>query len=694
MIKTRKNNYLITLIKCALGSSPFNPKYSVTDMNSEVDKLSINAIRCLSIDAIQAANSGHPGMPMGMAPTAYALWKKHLKHNPSNPDWVNRDRFVLSAGHGSMLLYSLLHLSGYDLSLDEIKNFRQLGSKTPGHPEYGHTSGVEVTTGPLGQGVSNAVGMAIAEKYLAAYFNRDGFPVVDYKVYSIAGDGCLQEGVSSEACSLAGHLGLDNLVVIYDDNKITIDGDTNISFTEDVAGRFEAYGWNVYKVTGDGNDTAGFEKVLEEAKKGNGKPSLICMQTVIGYGSPNKAGSHSVHGAPLGAEEILATKKNLGWPSEEPFFIPEEVKANFDEVKTDGKEAETCWKEMFSRYIDAYPELAKTFQAAQEKTLTAEAEKQFPVFEEGSVATRVASGKVLNAVMPVLPMVMGGSADLTPSNNTWFEGAVDFQKDSNQGRYIRYGVREHAMGAIMNGISISGLTRAYGATFFSFADYMRPAIRVAALSGYPAVFVFTHDSIGLGEDGPTHQPVEHLASLRAMPGLVTFRPADANETAMAWKYALTQDKKPVALALTRQGLPVLPPSKYDVDKVEKGAYVLESAENPELILMASGSEVSLILEAYETLTAKGLKVRAVSMPSWELFNEQSQEYKNSVLPETVKSRVAVEAGVRLGWEQYLGFEGAFIGMEGFGASAPANKLFEHFGITVDQIVETSLKMME
>ncbi len=673
---------------------------------TELDERCINTIRCLSIDAIQKAKSGHPGMPMGMAPAAYLLWTKHLKHNPRNPKWVNRDRFVLSAGHGCMLLYSLLHLTGYDLSLDEIKNFRQWGSKTPGHPEYGHTAGVEVTTGPLGQGISNAVGMAIAEKYLAAYFNRDGFPIIDYNMYVIAGDGCLQEGVSSEACSLGGHLGLNNLIVIYDDNHISIDGNTELSFTEDVAKRFEAYGWFVQTVGGDGlpadqagNDMAAFERALISAQNEKHRPSLIKLRTHIGFGSPNKQDTADAHGSPLGDDEIKLVKKRFGWDVEKKFFIPDDALHLFRKEIAKGAAREEEWNTLFVNYERAYPELAKEFKRAAERKLPENWEQiwkeNVPKFDVATpLATREAQGKVLDAIMPKLPLVLGGSADLTPSNNTKFKGSTDYSKSNRLGRYIRYGVREHGMGAIMNGIAVSDMLIPYGATFFCFTDYMRPSIRLAALSQYPTIFVYTHESIGLGEDGPTHQAVEHFASLRAMPGLIILRPADANETAYAWKFALEHRSGPVMLTLTRQKLPILDQTKYaSAENVAKGAYVLMSDAKPLVLLLATGSEVSLALKAYEHLKAQGIPSRVVSMPSWELFEIQSADYRESVLPSSVSARVAVEAGVKLGWERYLGFNGEFVGMSTYGASAPVDAVFNGFGITAEAVIVAAKKVL-
>lgn len=660
---------------------------------SELDELCIHTIRFLSAEAVQKANSGHPGMPIGMAPAAYVLWTKYIKHNPANPKWHNRDRFVLSAGHGSVLLYSLLHLAGYDLSLDELKNFRQWGSKTPGHPEYDPELGVEVTTGPLGQGISNAVGMAIAQKYLANYFNREGFPIIDYKIYVIASDGDLQEGVASEACSLAGHLGLDNLIVVYDDNHISIDGNTELSFTEDRAKRYEAYGWNVQEVKGDGNDMAAFEKALKNAGKEKQRPTLIKLRTHIAYGSPNKQDTAGAHGSPLGDDEIRLMKENCGWDPDTSFYVPEEVSAYMQEIAAKGAEAEDSWNKMFADYAKAYPDLAGQFRGAAEGKVGINLDEILPKFEAGSsVATRKASGKVLDAVMPKLPLIMGGSADLTPSNNTRFTDAKDFQKDARDGRYIHFGIREHAMGAIINGISVSGLLRAYGGTFLVFSDYMRGAIRVAALSKYPSMFVFTHDSVGVGEDGPTHQPVEHVASLRTMPNLLVFRPADTNETAQAWKYVLENRDGPAALLLTRQGLAVLDQDRYgSAENVIKGAYVLVSANKPEVLLLASGSEVGIAVGAAEKLAAEGITAQVVSMPCWELFEKQSQEYKDSVIPPLVKARVGIEAGVELGWSKWLGEKGIFIGMSSFGASAPAKVCFDNFGITVDNVLKAAKK---
>lgn len=664
-----------------------------------LDELCVNTIRCLSMDAVQKAKSGHPGMPMGMATAAYWLWTKHLKHNPRNPKWANRDRFVLSNGHGCMLLYSLLHLTGYDLSLEEIKNFRQWGSKTPGHPEYGHTPGVEVTTGPLGQGISNAVGMAIAEKYLAAYFNRDGLQIIDYRIYVFAGDGCLQEGVSSETGSLAGHLGLNNLIVIYDDNHITIDGHTDLSFSEDVGKRYEAYGWLVQTVPGDGNDMAGFERALVAAKNEPDRPSLIKLRTHIGFGSPNKQDSHDAHGSPLGEEEVALTKQRYGWDPEKKFFIPDDALAIFRKEVEKGVKREQEWSERVEHYTKTFPEIADEFRGASERQLPAEWEAIWtaavPKFDPSTtMATREAQGRILDALMPKLPLVLGGSADLTPSNNTRFNGVTDFSKENRLGRYIRFGVREHGMGAIMNGIAVSDLLIPYGATFFCFSDYMRPTIRLAALSRYPTIFIYTHDSIGLGEDGPTHQAVEQLASLRAMPGLVVLRPADANETAYAWKFALEHRTGPTVLALTRQKLPVLDQEKYGgAQNLLRGAYVVTGSDTPDVLLLSTGSEVHVALKAAEQLAGEGIAARVISMPSWELFELQSREYRESILLPAVSARVAIEAGVRQGWERYIGDRGEFVGMSSFGASAPVDAVFKGFGITVEHVVAAVRKVL-
>jgi transketolase len=660
---------------------------------SQLDDLCVQTIRFLSMDGVQAANSGHPGMPMGMAAGTYSIWMRHMKFNPSDPKWINRDRFVLSAGHGSMLIYSMLHLCGYDVSLDELKNFRQWGSLTPGHPEYGHTPGVEVTTGPLGQGISNAVGMAIAQKYLEARYNKDDFKVFDYHIYTVCGDGCLQEGVSGEASSLAGHLGLDNLIVIYDDNHITIDGETELSFTEDVTGRYRAYGWNVINVAGDGHDIEALDKAIQLAKSQNKKPTLIKFRSHIGYGSPNFQDTHTAHGAPLGDDEIKLIKSNDGWDPDKSFVVPEEVKEHMSTCVEKGKAAQAEYETMFDAYAKAYPELAREIKNALEGKVSVDIDALMPEFEVGtSMATRKASGTVLDAIMPFIPTILGGSADLTPSNNTHFKGAEDFQRENPTGRYIRYGVREHAMGAVMNGIAVSGILRPYAGTFLVFADYMRGAIRVAALAKYPTIFVFTHDSIGVGEDGPTHQPVETVASLRIIPNLLVFRPADANEAALMWKYILEHKDAPVATALTRQNLPVMDRSK--MENFEKGAYVLIEEDSPDVLLLATGSEVQLAVVAHKKLAAEGIKAQVISMPCWELFEMQDQAYKESVLPASVKARVGVEAAIDAGWWKYLGSNGEFVGMNSFGASAPGNLCFEKFGITAEAVVASAKKSMK
>jgi transketolase len=659
-----------------------------------LDELCINTIRFLSMDGVQAAKSGHPGMPMGMAPAAYALWMRHLRFNPADPNWIGRDRFVLSAGHGSMLLYSMLHLCGYDLPLEELKKFRQWGSKTAGHPEYGHTPGVEATTGPLGQGISNAVGMAIAQKYLAARYNKDNHKIFDYHVYSICGDGCLQEGISGEASSLAGHLGLNNLIVIYDDNHITIDGETSLSFTEKVADRYRAYNWNVIEIGGDGHDIAALDKALEFAKAQSQQPTMIKFRSHIGFGSPNYQDTHTAHGAPLGDDEIKLIKKNFGWDPEKSFVVPADVAAHMGQCKTKGQKLQADYQKMFDAWAASNPELAKELKDALAGKVTLDQSK-FPKFDPATpVATRSASGKTLDALMPLMPLFIGGSADLTPSNNTHFKGAVDFQKATPTGRYIRYGIREHAMGAIMNGIAVSKIVRPYGGTFLVFADYMRGAIRVAALSKYPTIFVFTHDSIGVGEDGPTHQPVETIASLRVIPGLLTFRPADANETVAMWKYIFENTGGPVATALTRQNLPVLDPAKYpNMKHFNKGAYVLVEQAKPDVLLIATGSEVQLAIAAAEKLAAENIKAQVVTMPCWELFEKQDKAYQDSVLPPAVKARVGVEAGIRMGWDRWIGDNGEFVGMLGFGASGPSKTCFEKFGITTEAVLAAAKKSM-
>ena len=654
-----------------------------------VEQQCINAIRILSAEGVQKANSGHPGMPMGMAPSAYTLWTKIQRHNPKNPDWLNRDRFILSAGHGSMLIYSLLHLTGYDLSIDDLQNFRQLGSKTPGHPEFGHdTPGIEVTTGPLGQGIANGVGMAIAEKYLAKKFNKPNYDLFDYNIFAICGDGCLQEGVSHEAASLAGHLGLGKLIVLYDDNHITIDGDTSVSFTEDVVKRFEALHWQVIELP-DGNDIDAIQKAIEQAKAETSKPSIIKIKTTIGFGSPNMAGTEKVHGAPLGNDELKLTKENLGWP-DKSFYVPDEVYSQMN-CCDKGAELESQWQSLFDAYKKEYAAEAKLLEDALAGKLDFDINEIVPDFEAGgAVASRKASQMTIGEFMPKTEMILGGSADLTASNLTNWPGMSDFQKETPDGRYLRFGVREHAMGAIMNGIAASKILKVYGGTFLVFSDYLRGAMRVAAISKHPVTYVYTHDSIGVGEDGPTHQPVEQIASMRCMPGMTVFRPADAYETAYAWQYALTNTEGPVALCLTRQNLPTLEVAKTDgIEGVRKGAYIVLKQDNPDVLLLATGSEVSMALDAAAKLSEQNISAQVVSMPSWELFEKQDQSYKDSVIPPAVRARVGVEAGIDSGWYKYIGIDGKFVGMNSFGISGPNAKCFEYFGITVDAVVEAA-----
>jgi transketolase len=648
-------------------------------MASDLQTRSINALRFLSADGVQKANSGHPGLPMGAAAMAYTIWTRHLRHNPRNPKWAGRDRFILSGGHGSMLLYSLLHLTGYDLPLDELKNFRQWGSLTPGHPEYGLTPGVEMTTGPLGQGFSAGVGMAIAASHLAATFNQRGHEIIDPFIYAIVTDGDLMEGVASEAASLAGHLSLGRLIYLYDDNHISIDGSTDLAFTEDRAARFQAYGWQVLRMD-DGNDVEAIDKLIQEAKL-DPRPSIIMCRTTIGFGAPNRQGTSKAHGEPLGDEELNAAKDNLGWPKEPRFYIPDDVLEFYRKAVDRGRELEYDWKMRFDAYKRLYPVQGAELQRRLDGELPEDWASALPVFpvDAKGMATRAASGKVINALAPKLPELLGGSADLAPSNNTKIDGVPAFQKDSNQGRNFHFGVREHAMGAVLNGMAVFGGLIPYGATFLVFADYVRPAVRVASLSHIPTIFVFTHDSIGLGEDGPTHQPIEHLTSLRLIPNLVVIRPADANETAQAWKVAIERRNGPTVLALSRQNLPTLEMTA----QVEKGAYVVKDFGQPEMILMASGSEVSLVLEAAKKLAEEGNGVRVVSFPSWELFEKQDEAYRESVLPKNIGKRLAVEAGSGIGWERYAK---SVVSMERFGASAPAKILFEKFGFTVENVV--------
>ena len=664
----------------------------MTKLKSSLDSRCVNTIRALAMDAVEAARSGHPGAPMGLAPAGYVLWTRVLRHNPQNPAWPDRDRFVLSGGHASALLYSLLHLCGYDLPLDELRRFRQWGSRPPGHPEFGHTPGVETTTGPLGQGFANAVGMAIAERHLAARFNRGARRVVDHFTYVFCGDGDLMEGISAEAASLAGHLGLGRLICLYDDNRVTIDGPTGLSFSEDVARRFGAYRWQVLRVR-DGNDLDAIERAYAAARAEAGRPTLVLCRTQIAYGSPNKQGSHEAHGAPLGPEEVRLTKQRLGMPAGESFSVAEAVRRHFERCRTRGAKAEAAWHRKWDAWARQHPDLAERWDEAMEGRLPTGWDAELPAFDGAKpIATRAAFGQVLNAVAPRVPTLMGGSADLTPSNNTQIKGARDFQKGAWDGRYLRFGVREHAMGAVLSGLALHKGIQPYGGTFLVFADYMRPAVRLAALMKLPVIYVFTHDSIAVGEDGPTHQPVEHLASLRAIPGLTVIRPADATETAAAWRTALEMAAGPVALVLSRQNLPVLDRRKLPPAKMlERGGYILsDSAGFPEAILIASGSEVHLALTAQALLAEKGAAVRVVSLPSWELFERMPQDYRDSVLPPAVKARVAVEAGIGMGWERCTGPDGAVVGLTGFGASAPGDTVMEKFGFTADRVVEAVL----
>lgn len=656
---------------------------------SNIDTMSVNAIRVLSADAIQKANSGHPGLPLGCAPAAYELWMNHMNHNPADPEWANRDRFVLSGGHGSMLLYSLLHLFGYgDLSREDLMQFRQLGAKTPGHPEYGHTVGVEATTGPLGAGMAMAVGMAMAEAHLAAVFNQENYPVVDHYTYVMGGDGCMMEGISSEAFSLAGTLGLSKLIVIYDSNKISIEGSTDLAFTENVQMRMESFGFQTITVE-DGNDLAAIGAAIEAAKADTERPSFITVKTQIGYGCPAKQGKASAHGEPLGADNVDAMKDNLGWPSKEPFYVPEEVYENFRKAAEQKAETEAAWNVMFAAYCQEFPEM----EALWERYHNAQAgealleDASFWETDGRADATRSLSGKMINKLKDVMPNLIGGSADLAPSNKTHMKDAGDYSKENPAGRNLHFGVRELAMAAIGNGLMLHGGLRAYVATFFVFSDYTKPMARLSALMGVPLTYIFTHDSIGVGEDGPTHEPVEQLAMLRALPNFHVFRPCDETETAAAWLSAVSSKSTPTALVLTRQNLTPMAGSSREA---LKGAYVLEDCEGtPDLILIASGSEVELAVKAKAVLDAEGRKVRVVSMPCMDLFEEQTAEYKESVLPKAVRARVAIEALSDFGWGRYVGLDGAAVTMTGFGASGPAAQLFEHFGFTVDHVVEVA-----
>ncbi|MDI3257986.1 MAG: transketolase [Kyrpidia sp.] len=654
-----------------------------------MEQLAVNTIRTLAIDAVERAKSGHPGMPMGAAPMAFVLWTKFMRHNPANPRWPDRDRFVLSAGHGSMLLYSLLHLTGYDVTLEDLKQFRQWGSRTPGHPEYGVTPGVETTTGPLGQGLATAVGMAVAERFLAARFNRPGHEVIGHHTYVLCGDGDLMEGVAAEAASLAGHLKLGRLIVLYDSNDISLDGETKLAFTEDVRGRFVAYGWQVLRVD-DGNDLEALSRAIEEARSEGERPSLIEVKTTIGYGSPGKAGSAKAHGAPLGPEEARGAKRAYGWPESAEFLVPDRVRAYFLAVKEKGAEAERRWNERMEAYRRAYPEEARELERALAGDLPDGWDEDLPVFrpEDGPLATRQASGKAIQALAARVPTFLGGSADLASSNETAIRGEGAFQPGSYGGRNLWFGVREHAMGAALNGMALHGGVRVYGGTFLVFSDYMRPAIRLAALMEQPVVYVFTHDSVAVGEDGPTHQPIEQIPALRLIPGLRVYRPADANETVAAWRDVLARPEGPAALVLTRQKLPVLPGTdRLAPEGVARGGYVLADADGARAILVATGSEVSLALEAKRRLDAEGLPVRLVSMPCRELFDRQPAGYRDRVLPPSVTARVAVEMAHPMGWERYVGDGGRVIGIDHFGASAPGERVQQEFGFTVDRVCE-------
>ncbi len=672
-----------------------------------LDVTCVNTIRTLAMDAVQKANSGHPGAPMGLAPVAYTLWNRFLNYDPANPLWPNRDRFVLSNGHASMLLYSLIHLTGIknidehgkvlnepSLPIEQLQKFRQLGSKTPGHPEHEYTAGVETTTGPLGQGIGNAVGMAIAQKWMAGYYGRPGFEsLFDHHVYVICGDGCMMEGVASEAASLAGHLKLGNLTLIYDDNTITIDGHTDLAFSEDVAARYTAYGWNILRVN-DGNDLDGMQKAIAAAKATTDKPTLIVQKTVIGYGAPHKQNTHGAHGEPLGPDEIKLAKKFFGWPEDAQFLVPDGVYDNFKKgIGKRGADAQAAWVKLLAEYKTKFPEQAAQLEAIETRDLPAGWEKSVPTYpaDPKGMATRESSGLVLNAIAKVVPWIVGGAADLNPSTKTFMKGEGTFTATTPAGRNIHFGVREHGMGAIMNGMAVSGL-RSYGSGFLIFSDYGRPSIRLAAIMDLPVLYVFTHDSIGVGEDGPTHQPIEQIMSLRAIPGLLVIRPCDANEVAEAYKVAVQSKHNPVVLAMTRQALPTLDRTKYaPASGLAKGGYSLNDVPKPDVILIATGSEVSLCVEAADKLAAEGIKARVVSLPSWELFAKQSQDYRDSVLPPAVTARVCVEMACAFGWERFAGNNGAIIGMRSFGASAPLKDLMPHFGFTVAAVVAAAKK---
>lgn len=662
-------------------------------MVQNINQLAVNTLRTLSIDAINEANSGHPGLPMGAAPMAYALWANHLNYNPNNPEWFNRDRFVLSAGHGSSLLYSLLHLAGYDVSIDDLKSFRKLNSKTPGHPEFGHTPGVEATTGPLGQGIANAVGMAMAEAHLAAKFNKNGHSIIDHNTYALVGDGDLMEGVSYEAMSMAGHMKLGKLIVLYDSNEISLDGELSIAFSEDIQKRAESVHWQYVRVE-DGNDVDAITKAIQLAKENTDQPTLIEIRTIIGYGSPKVAGTNKAHGNPLGVEEATATKQVYDWHYEEDFFVPEEVKAHFNELKQKGIEKDNDWNEQFNLYKEVNPALADELEKAITGEVLIEANDILSFGTEKTISTRVASGEAINHYVKSIPSIFGGSADLSHSTMTDMKGEAVYAVESFAGRNIYFGVREHAMGAAANGLALHGGVKPFVSTFFVFNDYLRPSIRLAALQKLPVTYVFTHDSIAVGEDGPTHEPIEQLAALRAIPGLTVIRPSDANETASAWAYALQQTDGPVVLVLSRQNLPVFDETKANIKNLSKGAYVLtQTNENPDVILIATGSEVSLATSAKAKLEEDDVSVRIVAMPSWELFDRQSKEYKESVLPSSVTKRVSLEMGVSLGWERYVGQEGKILSIDTFGASGTGAEVMNLFGFTTENVVQITKNVL-
>jgi transketolase len=662
----------------------------VSTVTRSLDELCVDTIRTLSIDAVQKADSGHPGLPLGAAPMAYVLWQRHLKHNPLDPHWADRDRFVLSAGHGCMLLYSLLHLTGYDLSMEDLKSFRQWGSRTPGHPEFQMTPGVEATTGPLGQGTANAVGMAIAERLLAGRFNRPGHEVVNHRTFTLVGDGDLMEGISGEAASLAGHLGLHKLIYLYDSNLVSLDGPTSMAFTEDVGRRYEAYGWNVLHVQNGNTDYDEIDRAITAALSEQRRPSLIVIRTTIGFGSPHKAGTSAAHGSPLGKEEVALTKKALGWEWDEPFFVPPEALSRFREARTRGEKAEQAWRERFAAFERAYPDLAREWREAFRLELPAGWDENLPSWKAGDKeATRVAGGSALNAIAAKVPYLAGGDADVSESTKTTLKGSGDFDAATGSGRNIHFGVREHAMAAIGNGMAYHGGVRPFVATFFQFSDYERPAMRLAALSELPVIFVWTHDSVGMGEDGPTHQPVEHLMALRAVPGLIVIRPGDANEAVEAWRTALEHREGPVGLVLSRQKMPVFDRTRYGPARgLARGAYVLAEAEggSPKLLLIASGSEVGLAMEARERLQKENIATRVVSMPCWELFEKQPADYREAVLPKAVRARLAVEAGATLGWWRWVGDAGGVVGLDRFGASAPGETVMRELGFSVENVV--------